>query len=245
MNNSAPIDEEIEKNPKRRLLELLRILASFYSFRKLEEKLGIPMQTLWKYYMLKTIPEKQTAIKILQKIKDAGILDEIVREISYEITDPISILSNRGILELAAYKASEIARQNNITDIISLPDSYSATIAFLASLYTRNNVCLADPSYIESDSICMVLKEAYRARPLCISRRCLSRKNKVLLIESIYVPGSIQAIHTFLQKNRAHLTCAYIVYGDPVEIKEDIKQIAEKPHVEVLITKKHIPSKTK
>lgn len=232
------IEEEMRRNPKRRLLEILKILASFYSFRRLEEKLGVPMQTLWKYYTLKTMPEKQTAIKILHRIREEKILDEIVSEIAYEITNPISLVNNRGILELAAYKASEIVRQNNITDILSLPDSYSAAIAFMAAVYSRSTVCLTDHLYIEPDSICMVLKEDYKAKPLCISRKCLFKKNKFLLIESIYIPGSIQAISTFLEKHRSYLAAVYVLYGDTSQVEEDLKLVREKPYTEILIDKR-------
>lgn len=239
---TASPNEELEKNPKRRLLEILRILASFYSFRKLEERLGVPMQTLWKYYALKTVPEKETAIKVLHRIEETGLLEEIVGQIFVETTDPVSLVGKRGVLELAAYKASEIARRGGVAAVLSLPDAYSAAVAFSTAVHARSAVCLSDQMYIGPDSVCTILRHGRLARALCVNRKCLAKKDRLMLVESIHVPGSIQEINSFLLRHRSHLTAVFILYGDPEMVEEDQKRSEEKPYTEILIKARKAPS---
>lgn len=108
----------------------------------------------------------------------------------------------------------------------------------MASVYMRSMLCLTDPVYTGPDSLCTVLKTGCMARPLCISRNCLAKKNKFLLVESIYVPGSIQAVSSFLQKHRSSLVAVYILYGSQVEVEEDLRHIEEKPYTEILVVEK-------
>ncbi len=70
--------ESLVRNPKYSLLELLRILLHFYSLRELEKRINVPMQTLWQYHTLRTTPERETAVKLLNKIRESGILREAV-----------------------------------------------------------------------------------------------------------------------------------------------------------------------
>ena len=49
---SEAYDVEETKNPKRLLLDMLRILTYFYSFRQLEKKLGFPMNEKMAFWLL-------------------------------------------------------------------------------------------------------------------------------------------------------------------------------------------------
>ena len=90
MSNAHELEEA--KNPKRLLLDMLRILTYFYSFRQLEKKLGFPMQTLWKYHTLRTILEKETAIKILKRIQESRIVEETISELTHSVSDIYRII---------------------------------------------------------------------------------------------------------------------------------------------------------
>ncbi len=234
------------KNPKQLLLEILRVLTYFYSFRELEKKLGYPMQTLWKYHTLRTIPEKETALKILKRIKESKIIDEIILEISSNISDIYELLSTTGILELASFDAIDIIKQHNINTIISMPDSYAAALATLISSRIRVSSCITDRYYIPSNSICTVLKlQNNTCVPLCISRVCLNKKSRIMLVESVYENKTINQISLFLNKYGARIQAAYIVYGNREEVHNDVLRIdGEKPVLRLLI-EKHIIQKAR
>ncbi|MCX8209383.1 MAG: hypothetical protein N3G79_07070, partial [Sulfolobales archaeon] len=67
-------DEEEAKNVKLTAFNLLRLLKFFYSFKELEKRLGMPSQVLWRYVTLRATPEKDTAQKILAKIKEQRLV---------------------------------------------------------------------------------------------------------------------------------------------------------------------------
>jgi hypothetical protein len=147
-------NEEVSKNPKYTLLEILRILLFFHSLRELEKKLGVPMQTLWKYHTLRSMPEKDTAIKILKRIRESGILRNTIYDLMSKTTDPIVALNNPGVLELIAYIIGDHIKALKINAIFSFPNNYSAIIA--ANIASRNKLklCLANTLFTTPKSIC-------------------------------------------------------------------------------------------
>jgi hypothetical protein len=76
--SEEPIEDGVLKNTKFMVFTLLRILKYFYSFKQLEDRLGISSQVLWRYVTLRVTPEKQTAEKILAKINEEKLVEEII-----------------------------------------------------------------------------------------------------------------------------------------------------------------------
>ncbi len=238
MSEGSFVDQE--KNPKRALLEILKILTSFYSFRELEKRLGFPMQMLWKYHTLRTTPEKETALKILKRIQETRIIDEIIKRVTQDAEDVFAIIGNIGILELAAFDASELIRRHKITTLISMPDSYSAALASLIASNTRINMCITDQTYASSNSICTVIKTR-RNMPvlLCPQKSCIARNGRAMLIESMYIDGSINQVHKFISRYGSELQVVYIVCGNVSEVQADLQKISgERPKIKILIETK-------
>lgn len=234
---SEAYDVEETKNPKRLLLDMLRILTYFYSFRQLEKKLGFPMQTLWKYHTLRTVPEKETAIKILKRIQESRIVEEIISELAHSVSDVYELLSNIGILELASFDAIELVKQYKINTAISAPHTYSAALAALISSKIRVSMCITDRLYTTSNSVCTAIRaENNICIPLCVKRECISRKARIMFVKSKHVKGSIREVNNFLNKHGTRVHVMYIIYGDKEQINDEIEHIhGEKLIVKILI----------
>jgi len=235
MSNVHNVEEA--KNPKRLLLDTLRILTLFYSFRQLERKLGIPMQTLWKYHTLRTVPEKETAVKILKRIQESRIVEEMISKLAHSVSDIYVLLNDVGMLELASFDAVELVKQNRINTVISAPDSYSAALAALISTKARIPLCITDRVYTALNSICTVIRtETNVCTPLCIKRECISRKARIMFVEAKHVKGSIREVDCFLSKYGARIHVTDIIYGDGKQVKDEVQQLqGEKPIVKILI----------
>lgn len=217
------------KNPKYLFMELLRILTSFYSFRELEKKIGVPMQTLWKYRTLRSMPERETAIKILTKIRESGILDEIRRVISDMASkDPYIVFNHIGVLEYISYDIGEIAREYRVNALIPLPDSFSIALAVLTASKTRIKLCLTDLRRSSPSSVCTaIVSREGEVIPLCIPSHCIEQKPRIMLIEAFYAKNSIAQVNRFLHRRSMKTDYVYVVYGNEEEIKQEINTLKD------------------
>lgn len=230
------IDRDLVKTPKYLLLELLRILNHFYSFRELERKIEVPMQTLWKYHTLRTIPEKETAVKILRKIKESRIIENTLYDVLSSARNPLEILGNPGVLELAAYLINDYIKQYRLNAIVSMPDNYSSIISAILASKNRLKLCLAGSIFAPPNSICTALVgDDNKIIPLCYPRSCLVKKQRIALICSVYIPKTLSQLVLFLHKNSQIIEEIIFVYGNKATIEEDLKTLKDlKPRYKIL-----------
>jgi len=181
--------------------------------------------------------KKETAIKILKRIQESRIVEEIISELAHSVSDIYELLNNIGILELASFNAIELVKQYKINTVISAPDSYSAALAALISSKTRISMCVTDRLYTTSNSVCTAIRaENNICIPLCVKRECVSRKARIMFVESKHVKGSIREVNNFLNKHGARVHVMYIIYGNKEQVSDEIEQIhGEKPIVKILI----------
>jgi len=231
------INHEYEEHTvKRQMLRLLRILSSFYSFRELEKRLDIPMQTLWKYHSLRAVPEKETAIKILRKISESRLLEEIVRDMVTKYGDSGSYISNTGFYELVAYMISDHVRELKPSKVFSMPDNYSSIIASIVAIDNKLKLCLSDQFITPQDSICTSLPLYNRPVAICYPRECFDKKTRNIVVGITYQPGMVTEIHRFLAKHKQKAIAYYYLYGDQEQANNEIKKIEgeeEKPVIKI------------
>lgn len=218
LSEDKACDEEESKNIKLTAFNLLRLLKFFYSFKELERRIGVPSQVLWRYVTLRATPEKDTAQKILARIKEQKLVEEAISEVISESKEPWLLLSNPGILELSALKLVEEFRRAKAEVVLSTPDPYSAALAAVASIYLKARLCI--PSRILYSN--NVIVENYQSPSgvldvIAIPRRSMPNKSRVLITTmTMYLP-LLEATINLVLKSYAELVGVFSV----METKEE------------------------
>jgi len=236
------LNHDIEHdNPKRQLLRLLRILTSFYSYRELERRLNIPENTLWKYYSLKVMPEKETAVKLLKKIEESGLLDSIIKDLARDKGYETILSGNIGIYELISYMISNTVRNMKIGKVFALPDNYSAIIASLIAMDNRLKLCLSDQNIVLIDSICHTVVVNNRPVSICYSKECLDKKHKSIVVGLMYSTSFVTEIYRFLSKYKQRVVGFYFMFGNGVKepVIQGVEDV-EKPFIKIFFNGSNI-----
>jgi len=221
-------------NPKKQLLGLLKVLASFYSFRELEKKLDIPMQTLWKYHSLRVVPEKETAVKVLKKIRESGILEEIMEKLAKETENPAVLAGNIGVYELIAFTILDQVEEFKVAKIFAAPDNYSTAIATLVAADSRVKLCLTDQYYAPQDSVCHSLVLYNRPLTLCYPRDCFNKKPTSIFVGLKYTPGVVHELYKFFTKHKQRVVGFYFLYGDREQARREVEVLeGERPIIRI------------
>ncbi|MEM0380160.1 MAG: hypothetical protein QXX35_04850 [Desulfurococcaceae archaeon] len=220
--------DDLDKNPKYVFHELLEILTLFYTFRELSKILDVPVQTLWKYRTLRATPEKESALKLISKIRSSRLIEEILDKLKNSQDEPLVLLNKPGVLELITFIACDHVRKLKPSLILAMPDPYSSAIATLTSVKNRIRLCLSDKQLSPRNSICTVIVDSdNRVTPLCVPTECFSKRNKVMVISSIYLNGYIKSIVSILKKSGQILDEIFIVYGSRDVVEKEISELKE------------------
>jgi hypothetical protein len=233
--------EEVLKNPKFVLFNLLRVLKFFYSFKELEKLLGVSSQVLWRYVSLRVMPEKETAQKLLAKIREKRLVEEAVRRAVEASREPWMLFSNPGVLELAALKAVDEFRKTRIDAVLAAPDPYSSSLAAITALYLRSRLCTASKTPLSSS----ILAEVYEVQPGIIEvaatpRECVQRRSKILVVAAAAPPiqGLTAALGVTL-RGHADVVGILVLEGWEEAVNEAIKtaHLAANPKTIILVTR--------
>ena len=118
------------------VVRILNSLKGFYTFKELEEKTGIPFQVLWRYTSLTSIPEKRTAKRIIDKIEEQGLIENIIERVivknSHGYIESWRYLYNPRFLGLIGYEAAKFTRGEKIDAILTFPQE-DAPLALVVS----------------------------------------------------------------------------------------------------------------
>ncbi len=232
-------EEEVLKNTKFMVFNLLRILKFFYSFKELEKRLNVPSQVLWRYVTLRVTPEKKTAQRILTTIRKHRLIEEVVYNTVFRSKELWTLTSNPGILELAALRLADELKKSKIDVVLSTPDPYSAALAAIVSTYLRAKLCI--PSHTPlSDN---VLAESYQVASgvlgiAAIPRECVPKKSRVLIVTLAAVnPFHLKAAMNLAMKRQAIVSGIFSLIGASQTIQEILENFKpeHKPQVIVLL----------
>ncbi len=213
------------KNVKLMVFRLLGALKYFYSFKELEERLNVPAQILWRYVTLRTVPERGTAEKILNKIRSSHIIDDILSKYYIENEELWSLLSNPGIMTLAGLRALDDLKDQKINVIVSAPDSYAAALGATFSSLFHAKLCAASHSPYSKH----IISKNYKVSSeffdvLLFPRECIARKSKIIIVtvDGNKIPLLSSMIDVAITR-QTHVEGIVAVMGSKSKIEELVK----------------------
>jgi hypothetical protein len=211
-----------EGNLKFMLFKVLSALKHFYSFKELESKLGVSAQILWRYVSLRSVPERVTAEKLLQRIEAEGLIDEAIRKSLQDSEEPWQLLSNPGVMTLAELKAMELLKGEKINAIVTGKDGYSTAFGAMLSDAFHSRLCTPSSTPYSRHIIVKsykVTQDYYDS--LIFPKECVPRKGRVavVLIDDNKL-HQLASIIDLLKTRQATLAGIVAIIGSAAKIKE-------------------------
>ncbi len=210
-------EEMLPGSTKLILFNLLKILKYFYSFNELEKEIGVPSHVLWRYVTLRVTPEKKTAERILSRIREKKLIEEIIaREVSPNRDQPWVIISKPGLIELVALNLAYKIKKTKIDVVLPTPDPYSIPLATMISSYLRTKLCVP-ASYLPTEH---AIVEAYEVASgvysaVALPRECFIKNSRILLASlSLMDPSYLKASLRIVLRSKSKLTLVYAIFGD-------------------------------
>lgn len=165
-------------------MRLLSALKEFYTFKELEEMLGLPYQVLWRYTNFLTTPEEGTARRVLQLIREKRLIESALEKNFEQVksaSDIWGVVKNIGFLDLVAFEAMEALEGMDFDTVFAFPEE-SGILGAIMAHWARSDVCVTSRLV----SIGEALVEYYRGSSLsldflAVSKNCLPRKGRVVL----------------------------------------------------------------
>ncbi len=204
------------------VVEILRFLKQYYSYKELSQIVGIDETTLCRYIRGSSIPSFEKARNIWSRLNEKLDLSSIIfkrinispdglLEYLNVLTDPIilKVLSSKLYLELSGYRITKIVSKDNI--ILSL--------ATVLSMYLNTGLFIvSDRAPLTKEYIVEhVIEPPNRIRTIYIPRIQARKREEVIIVwDIIKSPDEISAVIRGLEKNRMyiHLVFSLILLGD-------------------------------
>jgi adenine phosphoribosyltransferase len=207
-------------------MKLLSALKEFYTFKELEEMLGLPYQVLWRYTNFLTTPEEGTARRILRLIREKRLIESAL-ERNFEriksVSDIWEVVKNIGFLDLIAFEAMEALEGVEFDTILAFPEE-SGVLGAVMAHWARSDVCVTSRLV----SIGEALVEYYRDSSLslnflAISKNCLPRKGRVVLATlMLHNREVLEASIALVKKNSSTPIALIAVFAYPGENWEEV-----------------------
>jgi hypothetical protein len=190
-----PPPEEVLRNPKLVLFNLLRVLKFFYSFKALERRLGVPSQVLWRYVTLRATPERETAQRLISRIRELKLVEEAVQRTLAEGRELWMVFSNPGVLELTALRALDEFRKARVDVVLAASDAYSAALAALVATHMRARLCVPSTRPLTRSVIVEArVDSSGSVEAVALPRGCIPRRSRVLLAASLLDEGVLETL---------------------------------------------------
>lgn len=230
-----PIEFE-EENIRPLMLNILKALKYFYSFKELESLLDMSSQVLWRYLSFRAVPEKETALKIIEKVRERKLVQKILEGLKESSEQDLEV-TNPGVLLLAYLKLASEKWASDAMVIITKDDPLSVAIGTVLALNLRAKLCVASSRVASRNYVYDVLVgEGGELRALALPRRCIRKKDKALI--ALYNCTSEECI-TLLDlalRLRANVSGLFVFKGDKNRLKADIeKELNVRIPVEILL----------
>jgi adenine phosphoribosyltransferase len=207
-------------------MKLLSALKEFYTFKELEEMLGLPYQVLWRYTNFLTTPEEGTARRILRLIREKRLIENAL-ERNFEkinsISDIWEVVKNIGFLDLIAFEAMEALEGVEFDAVLAFPEE-SGVLGAVIAHWARSDVCVTSRLV----SIGEALVEYYRDNSLslgflAISKSCLPRRGRVVLATLMLRDRELlEAAIALVKKNSSTPIALVAVFAYPGENWEEV-----------------------
>lgn len=184
-----------DKSLRALLVQLLVSLKNFYTFKDLEQILGVPQHTLWKYTSLNMMPEEQTAKRIFDKILSTKTVERIVmNQLNLAGNDNKWIyLWNPALMDLISFIVYRYFTKDAFDHILCFPE-IAIPLGMSISRWYRKKLCVACNYSIFRSSNYIIefyLDKDRFPKMLYIPRNCISKNGKILLVTDDILEGSI------------------------------------------------------
>jgi len=214
-----------EGNLKFTLFKVLNALKHFYSFKELEERLGVSAQILWRYVSLRSVPERVTAERLLQKIEDEKLIDEAFERAIRDSEEPWQVLSSPGIMELAELKVLSTLKGDRVNIVITGPDGYSTAFGAILADALHARLCVASRSPHSRHLIVKsykVSQDYYDT--LIFPRECIQRRGRALLVSVDGDKASqISALIDVANMRQVSIAGVLAIFGSESKIRDLVK----------------------
>ena len=176
---------DIEKDIKLLAIRMLIALKHFYTFKELEDLLGISYQRLWRYIEFHTFPEHQTAKKILMTIKEKKLVENVIERISEDKTSLKDwiLVRNTGFLELTSLLVADAVRSLKIGYIISAEDPFSIAFSSILASKMRTNLCIISDVYSDEEFFFGYARGDKRIKMLALPKSCVDKKKASIFVK--------------------------------------------------------------
>jgi hypothetical protein len=192
----------VKRSVRSRVLELLHALNFFYSLRDLEEALGVPFQSLWRYVNLLSVPEEKTTEKILSKIQELNLVEGAVRKALSEADVEIWGLAREpSFLRLFSLIIEELVEKEGVeVDVVVPLSEYAIPLASVVSMELEKALCPVMTCNVknEKEGFYVLHYISYRdgeLRVIAMPKRSLQGKESALMLDiALEDPNHVEAV---------------------------------------------------
>ncbi|MEM0494160.1 MAG: hypothetical protein QXU72_02690 [Thermofilum sp.] len=196
--------------------KLLNGLKEAYTFKELEELLGIPAQVLWRYTSFAQFPERQTAKKILEGVRAQGLIEKTLqralgRQSAFE---EWRLLFNPRLLNIVGYLAWRKLSDVDVDVVLTFPEKNSALAAILGEWFSAG-VCVASERGWTSWGKLLTAQYLSLERGeivhVHLPKDALEKDSKVLIAKGVATNfESLSALLSLVEQAKAHLSAVLI-----------------------------------
>lgn len=223
--------------------KLLNGLKEVYTFKELEELLGVPAQVLWRYTSFSHFPEKSTAKKILEAVREKKLVERALREALLKegrVVEEWRILFNPRILNLIGYVAWKLYSGLEVDTVLTYPERNAGLAVVTAEWLLANAAVASERAYGNWGKLLTasyVSGERGEILYLHVPRDSIERDSKVLVVKSIVNDfQSLTALASIVEQAKAHLVGAMAVVALSSRWMESAAKAGVR-NVRVLITR--------
>lgn len=222
---------------------LLNGLKEVYTFKELEEFLGVPAQVLWRYTSYSHFPEKHTARKILDAIRENKLVEKALREAlirQNEIAEEWRLLFNPRILNLIGYTVWKTFSNLEVDTVLTYPERNAGLAVVVAEWLLADVAVASEKAYGNWGKL---LTASYTSGErgeiiyLHVPKESIEKESKVLVVKSIINDfQSLNALASIVEQARAQLVGAVAVVALSDRWMESVSKLNVR-NVKVLITR--------
>lgn len=214
------------RDPRGEAIKLLKVLSYHYSFRDLEKLLGIHFQSLWRYATLNSVPEKETAEKILVRATDADLVKSVIDSfLSKNGNEYHVLLRFPGFVSAFAHISINALGENDLDAVVALSPE-ALTVATAIAMDREALIChLRQEARLERGGLLAFHYKSKREgsiKSLVIPKECLE-ESSVALVDVILDPDKVFALEYLARKNRSKISLVSVISSDKESI-EDLKR---------------------
>ncbi len=182
-----------DKNVRSLVVRLLNALKCFYTFKDLEELLNVPQQVLWRYVNSLTVPEENTARRILNRIEELKlvekIIDQRVKVRDGRVVEKWRFYENVGFLDIFSFYVLTIIRIDDVDTVLGFPED-STPLATSVAQWLRAYLCIATRNALATDGSKFITEVCTSqvtntVEYLAVPRGCLERGDLTLLVTDV------------------------------------------------------------